>query len=85
MRVTAFDRAMLEVRESVCLEAYGDSKGIWTIGVGHPAACRSPVPGAGVKITAAEVNTAFARDLARLENSVSTGVRVPLADHELTL
>jgi lysozyme len=82
MKMTAIGRAVLEAREGVRLKAYQDSVGVWTIGVGHTAACGAPVPKAGLTITAAEADAAFVRDLAKFEAAVAAGVKVALADDE---
>lgn len=71
-------------REAVVLSAYRDTKGIWTIGVGHTAAAGAPVvpPGAGVKITLAEALDIFRRDIAKFEAGVNAAVHVPLQQYE---
>ena len=82
MKMTAIRRAALEAREGVRLIAYRDSVGVWTIGVGHTAAGGAPIPRAGLTITAAEADAAFARDLAKFEAAITTALKVPVADHE---
>lgn len=82
MKMTAIGRAVLEAREGVRLTAYRDSVGVWTIGVGHTAACGAPIPKAGLTITAAEADAAFARDLSAFETALTKAIKVPVADHE---
>lgn len=78
------DKGMLALirREALVLSAYKDSKGIWTIGVGHTAAAGPPIPRAGLKITEAEGMALLRRDLERYEADVRKAVKVPLAQHE---
>jgi lysozyme len=82
MKLSAIGRAALESREGVRLQAYRDSKGIWTIGVGHTASCGAPIPKAGLRITAEEADACFARDVARFERAIAAELRVPVAEHE---
>lgn len=60
----------LVLSEGLETEAYRDSGGVWTIGVGHTAAAGPPAPKAGMKITVAEAKAIFARDLAKFEARV---------------
>jgi lysozyme len=60
------------------LEAYRDTKGIWTIGVGHTAACGAPIPKPGLVITEADCDAALARDIASFESCVSGYVTAPI-------
>jgi GH24 family phage-related lysozyme (muramidase) len=71
-------RARLISREGKKNRAYRDTKGIWTIGVGHTAAAGSPYPTPGMVITDAEVDAILARDLPRYEQLVLRTVTVPL-------
>lgn len=53
MHMTPRGRQRLTDREGKRLTAYRDSKGIWTIGVGHATTSgRAPIPHAGMTITA---------------------------------
>lgn len=82
MKMSAIGRAVLAAREGVRLTAYKDSVGVWTIGVGHTAACGMPVPRAGLTITAAEADAAFARDLAGFEAAIAKALKVPVSENE---
>ena len=64
--------ACLEEREGCILHAYPDSRGIWTIGVGHTAAAGPPVPVPGMSITQAEADQIFHRDLAPIIAALNT-------------
>jgi lysozyme len=81
-KVSDIGRAKLKAREGTKLVSYKDSVGVWTVGVGHTAACGAPIPGPGVRITAAEADACLKRDLAKFEGAVNRAVKVPLADHE---
>ena len=62
---------VLEEREGCKLHAYKDSRGIWTIGVGHTAAAGSPFPVAGLTITQDEADLIFRKDMAPCEAAVN--------------
>lgn len=72
----------LIAREGFKTTAYRDTKGIWTIGVGHTAAAGGLVPKAGMKITEAQVSELFAVDIKQYEKAVRDAIKVPLADHQ---
>ncbi|GGC90199.1 glycoside hydrolase family protein [Chelatococcus reniformis] len=79
---SAIGLAALISREGRKLTAYRDSVGIWTIGIGHTAAAGAPVPYSGLKITAAECDAIFARDIVKYEDTVRDVINVTLADHQ---
>lgn len=82
MRMSAEGRALLIDREGVRTEAYRDSVGVWTIGIGHTAAAGAPVPKAGMTISRQEAEAIFARDLVQYEDGVSKALKVPVAQHQ---
>ncbi|MFF8801889.1 MULTISPECIES: lysozyme [unclassified Methylobacterium] len=81
MDLSAVGRAVLIAREGLRLEAYRDSVGIWTIGVGHTAAAGPPLPRAGLRIGAEEADAIFARDVARFVRTVAEAIPEPLPQH----
>jgi lysozyme len=81
MDLSRIGEAALIAREGRRLEAYRDSVGIWTIGVGHTAAAGPPLPRAGLRITAAECDAIFARDVARFVRTVDGALPAPLPQH----
>ncbi len=81
MDLSPIGEAVLIAREGRRLEAYRDSVGIWTIGVGHTAAAGPPRPRAGLRITAAECDAIFARDIARFVRTVDQALPAPLPQH----
>lgn len=80
MRTSKIGRVVLTAREGIRLHAYRDSKGIWTVGVGH--AYGPPTVHMGMSITADEADQILAADLVKFETTVNEAARVPLADHE---
>jgi lysozyme len=78
MKMSAAGRALLIQREGFKTKAYKDTKGIWTIGVGHTAAAGAPIPVPGMTITRAQVDEILAKDLPHYERLVERNVRVPL-------
>ena len=62
----------LTAREGVRLDAYQDTRGIWTIGVGHTAASGLPCPRAGMTITRDEAEAILARDVIPCEAAVNS-------------
>ncbi len=81
MDLSRIGEAALVAREGRRLEAYRDSVGIWTIGVGHTAAAGPPLPRAGLRITVAECDAIFARDIARFVRTVDQALPAPLPQH----
>ena len=82
MKTSASGRAAIEQREGRRLSAYRDSRGIWTIGVGHAATGLPPVPHAGMTITEAECDALLAADLAPVETVINMAVTVPIGQNE---
>lgn len=82
MKMSAEGRRRLTQREGVRLNAYRDSVGVWTIGIGHTAAAGDPRPYPGMRITAAEADAILSRDLVQYENAVSEAVKVQLTQYE---
>lgn len=79
MDLSPTGRAVLVAREGRRLKAYRDSKGVWTIGVGHTGAAGPPVVTAGLTVTAAECDALFARDVERFVRIVDDAVGRPAA------
>lgn len=82
MKTSDAGRKAITQREGNKLKAYQDTKGIWTIGVGHTAAAGSPAPKHGMVITAAQSDAILARDLADVEAAVNGAVKVPLSQNQ---
>ena len=70
MKTSPQGLAALALFEGLKLEAYRDSVGVWTIGVGHTAMAGPPKPVAGMKITRQEALDILARDLPQYEAAV---------------
>ncbi|GJE17613.1 lysozyme [Methylobacterium marchantiae] len=81
MDLSAIGSAVLVAREGRRLDAYRDSVGIWTIGVGHTSAAGPPVVTPGLRLTAQECDAVFARDVGRFVRSVGEVVPAGLPDH----
>lgn len=81
MDLSPIGAAVLIAREGRRLAAYRDSVGIWTIGVGHTAAAGLPVPRAGLRISAAECDALFARDVQSFVKTVRQAVPTDLPQH----
>jgi lysozyme len=64
--------------ESTRFQAYRDSAGVWTIGIGHTG----PEVVEGLVWTQAQVDAAFLADLDRFEAAVSRAVKVPVTQGE---
>ncbi|WP_421912720.1 lysozyme [Mesorhizobium sp.] len=82
MQTSPSGRAAIARREGNKLTAYLDSVGVLTIGVGHTSAAGAPKVTKGMKITAAQSDEILSRDLADVEASISSLVRVPLNQNE---
>ena len=81
MKTSAEGLAWITRREGIRLGAYRDSRGLWTIGVGHLTNEYFPVhPGQIIgKATALDL---LAHDLAEVEATINRCVKVPLQQYE---
>jgi len=82
MKTSAFGRAAISQREGVRLEAYRDSVGILTIGVGHTSMAGPPTVSPGMKITAEECDDILSRDLALFEKAVNVAVTASMSQNQ---
>lgn len=82
MKTSANGIKELRASEGVRREAYLDSVGVWTIGVGHTASAGLPAPKKGMVISDAEVDEILARDLVLFEKAVENAVKVPLNQNQ---
>lgn len=78
MELSERGRKSLKMREGERLLAYQDSKGIWTIGVGHVA----PYVIQGLRIDQKESDSFFNADVAWAERSVSKNVTVNISQDQ---
>jgi lysozyme len=78
MALTRQGLDLLIEREGLRTRAYRDTKGIWTIGVGHTG----PEVHDGLVWSEAQCREVFARDVLRFERSVDACVKVPLEPHQ---
>jgi len=77
MRTSPQGVKLIEQREGVRLGAYRDSRGLWTIGVGHLSNSYFPVH-AGMVISEAKALELLAHDLGEVEATIGRCVHVPL-------
>ncbi len=61
----------LVLSEGLRVSAYKDTKGVWTIGVGHTSTAGPPAVHPGLTLTRREALDIFAKDLTRFEKRVS--------------
>ena len=78
MKISPSGVRAIAQREGSRLHAYLDTRGIWTIGVGHTSAAGPPQVVPGMKISAEECNEILMRDLARFEAAVNSAVKVEI-------
>lgn len=81
MVTSAAGRAALTRREGVRLEAYRDSVGVWTIGIGHTSAAGPPRVWPWTAITVAQANSIFADDLQKYEKTVNDSIKRPISQN----
>lgn len=81
MNLSPIGEAVLIAREGRRLTAYRDSVGVLTIGIGHTAAAGPPRVVPGLRITAAECDAIFARDVATYVAAVRKGLAVRVGQH----
>lgn len=82
MRLTLRGRHALDMREGDKLVAYRDTKGILTIGRGHTTAAGPPTVKTGMRITQAQSDEIFERDIAQWEDMLAGALKVPVADNQ---
>ena len=70
MKISEKGVAFIAAHEGVVSKAYRDTRGVWTIGVGHTASAGPPTPVAGMRVTRDEALAIFVRDLSRFEARV---------------
>jgi lysozyme len=75
VKTSTFGIATIRVFEGCVLEAYQDTGGVWTIGVGHTGADVTR----GLVWSQAQADAALAKDLARFEVAVDLAVKVPMS------
>jgi len=68
----------LVAREGFRTSAYPDTKGIWTIGVGHTG----PEVREGLVWTSAQIQDALIKDVQTAEKAINDGVYVPLTQNQ---
>jgi len=68
----------LVAREGFRTSAYPDTKGIWTIGVGHTG----PEVREGLVWTSAQIQDALSKDVQASEKVINEGVVVPLTQNQ---
>jgi lysozyme len=73
---------VLHEREGLRLEAYLDSTGVLTIGLGHTSAAGPPEVFQGMTITEAEAETIFRNDSKRFRDEVIDSVEAKLNQHQ---
>jgi lysozyme len=72
---------MIKYFESLRLESYQDSVGVWTIGWGHTNKDKVVE---GIKITQEEADAYLKADLKRFEDGVNELVKAPLSDNQFS-
>ena len=78
MKISPAGVDAIRQREGFRTTAYQDTRGIWTIGVGHTG----PEVHQGLVWTTAQVDAALAADLARFEACVNRAVHVPVTQNQ---
>jgi lysozyme len=68
----------LELREGKRLQSYKDTRGFWTVGIGH----LGPPAGPGVTLTDDQVMALFAADLKPFELAVNEAIKVPITQNQ---
>jgi len=81
MRTSPLGVQAIAQREGRVLHAYRDTRGIWTIGVGHTSAAGPPVVVKGMQITATQCDEILGRDLAQFEDAVNRAVKVSISQN----
>lgn len=83
LRISDPGVAVLVDREGLRTEAYQDTEGVWTIGIGHTSAAGPPKVTPHAKVTEEEAWDIFWRDTETFRREARGLVKVPLEQHEL--
>jgi len=78
-------KGLIEIasHEGVVNYPYKDTKGIWTVGIGHTKMAGAPDPEANKReYSVKEIFDIFARDMAKFEARVNDAVKVPVTQNE---
>jgi lysozyme len=78
MKISAAGIAAIKQREGSRTTAYPDTRGIWTIGVGHTG----PEVHRGLVWTQEQVDAALEKDLGWAEAAINEGVTAPLTQNQ---
>ena len=81
MKTSAKGVKLIEQREGVRHGAYRDSRGLWTIGVGHLSDAYFHVS-PGMMISEAKALDLLAHDLGEVEDVINRKVQVPLQQYQ---
>jgi lysozyme len=82
LRLSGPGADVLADREGLRLEAYQDSVGVWTIGLGHTSRVGPPKVTPGLAITEDEAWNIFWRDAEKFRSQANRLVKVPLEQHD---
>lgn len=82
MQTSDDGRKRLILREGKRNKAYRDTKGIWTIGVGHTSMAGPPKVTPSLVITDAEIDEIFSRDLKKYEDTVNKVLTKPVSQKQ---
>jgi lysozyme len=78
MRMSDDGLHILEMREGSRNYAYKDTKGIWTIGVGHTG----PEVVEGLRWTPEQVDEQFRKDVSKCEVAINSNVKITLTQNQ---
>lgn len=82
MKMSANGLKLLIREEGKRNKAYRDSKGVWTIGVGHTSEAGAPKVTPGLVISDEEVQEILSRDIKTFEDVIAKYVKVPLNQNQ---
>lgn len=78
-------KGLIEIasHEGIVNYPYKDTKGIWTVGIGHTKMAGLPDPAINKReYSVKEIFEIFAKDMAKFEARVNDAVKVPITQHE---
>jgi lysozyme len=81
MKTSAMGREAISIREGRVLQAYRDTRGILTIGVGHTSAAGPPTVTDGMVISLTECDQILSRDLSQFEDAVNGVIRIAISQN----
>lgn len=82
MKISQEGLKELSQREGIRTHAYRDTRGIWTIGIGHTSMAGPPDVHEGLVLGADECLSLFSKDILQYEETINKAIKAPLKQNQ---